>query len=106
MRSSELAKECGVSVLALRCDDDGPRFVADISDGTIKAENVVVATGPYQRPAIPPLLRDNTHLFQVHASEYRNLAKSLAYGDAYAAFLDTSPTPNNLPECILLGCLG
>jgi putative flavoprotein involved in K+ transport len=63
---------CGVSVLGLRCADDGPGFVAETSDGTIKAENVVVATGPYQRPAIPRLLRDNTHLFQVHASEYRN----------------------------------
>jgi putative flavoprotein involved in K+ transport len=62
---------CGVAVMRLRRADDGPDFVAETSDGVIAAENVVVATGPYQRPLTPGLLRDEA-VFQVHASGYRN----------------------------------
>ncbi len=47
-------------------------FVAETSDGTIEARNAVVATGPYQRPLQPDLLRDQPGLFQVHASRYAN----------------------------------
>jgi putative flavoprotein involved in K+ transport len=63
---------CGVSVTALRCRDGGSGFVAETSDGSIEADNVVVATGPYQRPVMPALLRDGIDLFQVHASRYSN----------------------------------
>nr|MBA2402053.1 NAD(P)-binding domain-containing protein [Bradyrhizobium sp.] len=37
----------------------------------IEANNVVVATGPYQRPLVPHLLSDHP-VFQLHASGYRN----------------------------------
>ena len=47
-------------------------FIAETSDGAIEADNVVVATGPYQRAVIPAVLRDGIELFQVHASRYRN----------------------------------
>jgi putative flavoprotein involved in K+ transport len=63
---------CGVAVTALRCRDGGSGFVAETSHGPIEADHVVVATGPYQRPAIPALLRDELNVFQVHASQYRN----------------------------------
>jgi putative flavoprotein involved in K+ transport len=62
---------CGVEVTRLR--RDGERFVAETSDGTIEAENVVVATGPYQRPKPAPLL-DRLDIFKVHASDYRSPA--------------------------------
>jgi putative flavoprotein involved in K+ transport len=39
--------------------------------GLVSASNVVVATGPYQRPVIPNLLADDCNLFQVHASAYK-----------------------------------
>jgi putative flavoprotein involved in K+ transport len=60
---------CGVAVTRLRRADDG--FVAETPDGVIAANNVVVATGPYQRPLMPDLLRDEA-IFQVHASGYKN----------------------------------
>lgn len=63
---------CGVSVIALRRRDDGSGFVAETSDSFIEAENVVVATGPYQRPVVPPLLHDDTGVFQLHANRYRS----------------------------------
>ena len=46
-------------------------FIAETADGTIEADNVVVATGPYQRALVPDLLRDHP-VFQVHASRYKN----------------------------------
>jgi len=61
---------CGVEVTKLRRADNA-RFIAEISDGTIEADNVVVATGPYQR-AVIPALRESIKLFQVHASRYAN----------------------------------
>jgi putative flavoprotein involved in K+ transport len=63
---------CGVAVTSLRCRDGASGFVAEISDGVIEADNVVVATGPYQRPIIPALLRDDADVFEVHASRYTN----------------------------------
>jgi putative flavoprotein involved in K+ transport len=62
---------CGVAVKALRRRDSSFGFVADTSDGLIEAANVVVATGPYQRPIIPTLLSHDDAIFQVHASRYR-----------------------------------
>src|SRR5206468_8303572 len=62
---------CGVTVTALRGRDGATGFRAETSDGTIEADNVVVATGPYQRPIVPALLPDDAGLFQVHASRYR-----------------------------------
>jgi putative flavoprotein involved in K+ transport len=61
---------CGVAVTRL-AQRDGGGFIAETADGTIAANNVVVATGPYQRNLVPDLLRDHP-VFQVHASGYRN----------------------------------
>jgi putative flavoprotein involved in K+ transport len=63
---------CGVAVRALRRRESSFGFVADTSDGLIEAANVVVATGPYQRPIIPTLLSHDPAIFQVHASRYHN----------------------------------
>ena len=62
---------CGVEVTQLRRRDGAPGFVAETADGTIEANNVVVATGPYQRALVPDLLREHP-VFQVHASKYQN----------------------------------
>ncbi len=63
---------CGVNVT--RLSQDGAGFIAETSDGTIAANNVVVATGPYQRPLHASPFA-NAGLFQVHASHYRNPAQ-------------------------------
>jgi putative flavoprotein involved in K+ transport len=61
---------CGVAVTRLS-RRDGAGFIAETTDGTITADNVVVATGPYQRNLVPDLLGDHP-VFQVHAADYRN----------------------------------
>jgi putative flavoprotein involved in K+ transport len=62
---------CGVEVTRLRRRDGASGFVAETAGGAIEANNVVVATGPYQRALIPDLLRGHP-VFQVHASKYQN----------------------------------
>jgi putative flavoprotein involved in K+ transport len=62
---------CGVEATRLRRRDGAAGFIAETTDGTIEAANVVVATGPYQRALVPDLLRGDG-IFQVHASRYQN----------------------------------
>jgi putative flavoprotein involved in K+ transport len=46
-------------------------FVAETTAGPIQAKNVVIATGPFQRPRIPALLTDAPWIHQIHAAAYR-----------------------------------
>lgn len=62
---------CGIEVTRLRRREGASGFVAETAAGAVEADNVVVATGPYQRALVPDLLRDQP-VFQVHASNYRN----------------------------------
>jgi len=64
---------CGVAVTALRAANSGRGFVVDTSVGErIESENVVVATGPYQRAIVPEMIDEQAGIMQVHASRYRN----------------------------------
>jgi putative flavoprotein involved in K+ transport len=62
----------GVEVEMLRRTEGGPGFRAQTSDGVIEAANVVVATGPFQRPLIPTAVPADAGLTQIHSSAYRN----------------------------------
>ena len=62
---------CPVAVTSVRRVPGRARFAVETSAGTVEAANVVLATGPYQRPAVPAILADG-EIFQVHSSRYRN----------------------------------
>lgn len=63
---------CGVEVTELiRKPEDG-RFLATTSQGTVEASNVVIATGPFQRPVIPQVLPANPNITQIHSADYKN----------------------------------
>jgi putative flavoprotein involved in K+ transport len=49
-----------------------PGFRAETTDGTVDARFVVAATGPFQRPVIPPIVPDGAIPLQIHSSGYRN----------------------------------
>ncbi len=66
---------CGVEVLALHKRENGSGFRADTSAGIIEAKNVVLATGPFQRPLIPTLVPVEAEIMQVHSNAYRNPAQ-------------------------------
>lgn len=66
---------CGVEVTALYRQANGTGFRAETSRDPIEAARVVVATGPFQRPVIPAIVRPEAGVFQVHASGYRDPAQ-------------------------------
>jgi putative flavoprotein involved in K+ transport len=61
---------CGVTVTNLAQNADG--FVADTTEGRVAARNVVLATGPFQKPRIPPLVPEDSGIAQIHSHGYRN----------------------------------
>lgn len=51
----------------------GDAYVAETSQGVLKAKRIVVATGPFQVPFIPPPATQlDPELAQIHSAEYRN----------------------------------
>jgi putative flavoprotein involved in K+ transport len=64
---------CGVRVIDLRQKPGAQRLVVKSTDATIEADNIIVATGPFQEPAIPRFAAAMPpRVFQVHSSRYRN----------------------------------
>ena len=63
---------CGVEVTSVRRNAGRAGFRVQTTDGTIEARYVVAATGPFQRPVIPPVVEDDAGLLQMHSSGYRN----------------------------------
>ena len=64
---------CGVEVTAVTKAEGKSGFRAETSEGVIEAEYVIAATGPFQRPVIPPLVpADAAGIFQIHSNGYRN----------------------------------
>jgi putative flavoprotein involved in K+ transport len=48
-------------------------YVVTTADEKLTASQVVVATGPFQVPSVPPIARDlDESVFQVHSADYRN----------------------------------
>jgi putative flavoprotein involved in K+ transport len=68
----------GVEVTALR--KQGDTFIADTSHGTIEARKIIAATGPFQKPIIPPLVPPQGDLTQLHSAHYRNPGRLPAGG--------------------------
>jgi len=65
---------CGVEVKSLKKKAHGTGFRAETSEGVIEAAQVVVATGPFQRPIIPAVIPATAGVVQMHSSAYRNPA--------------------------------
>jgi putative flavoprotein involved in K+ transport len=63
---------CGVEVTSVRKNLGAPGFGVQTSHGTIHARFVVAATGPFQRPVIPPIVGGDTGIAQLHSAAYRN----------------------------------
>lgn len=66
---------CGVEVTSLSRKPDGSGFIAETTQGTIEAKNVVAATGPFQKPVIPPFVPADSGITQIHSASYRNPAQ-------------------------------
>lgn len=66
---------CGVEVTEVSKSADGLGFDIETSHGPLHARNVVAATGPFQKPAIPPLVPARDGLTQIHSTAYHSPEK-------------------------------
>ena len=67
----ELPVKLNTRVASLRVSNGG--YLAETDDGALAAKNVVVATGPFQTPYVPPIAEDlSSETTQMHSTEYRN----------------------------------
>jgi putative flavoprotein involved in K+ transport len=66
---------CGVEVTRVQRKAGEAAFTVETSDGVIEARNLVAATGPFQRPIIPPIVPEEAGLLQIHSYNYRNPAQ-------------------------------
>jgi putative flavoprotein involved in K+ transport len=67
----DLPVRLSTRVVALWADTDG--YMLATQDETLQARNVVVATGPFQAPAVPSLAaRLDDAVTQLHSSEFHN----------------------------------
>jgi putative flavoprotein involved in K+ transport len=62
----------GVEVTEVIKNAAHPGFLVKTSDGTFEANNVVAATGPFQRPVIPPVIPADVPIIQIHSNTYKN----------------------------------
>ncbi|MEO0622816.1 MAG: NAD(P)/FAD-dependent oxidoreductase [Pseudomonadota bacterium] len=62
----------GVEVTSVERLDGEAGFQVETSAGSLVAQRVVAATGPFQKPLVPPLVPENTRVTQLHSSAYRN----------------------------------
>jgi putative flavoprotein involved in K+ transport len=65
----------GVEVTSVRRNDGRRGFQVETSAGAIEASYIVAATGPFQRPTIPPVVPDSAGIPQMHSAAYRNPAQ-------------------------------
>ena len=62
----------GVEVRKVRRNERRPGFAIETSDGSYEARRVVLATGAFQQPSIPPIAPRDGSLTQLHSADYRN----------------------------------
>lgn len=65
----------GVEVKSVTRLSTDSGFKVETSDGEILAKYVVAATGPFQKPAIPPVVPESATIHQLHSSDYHNPAQ-------------------------------
>lgn len=61
---------CGEAVTSLTREGEGFRAVT--AAGEVLAKNVVVATGPFQKPVFPAMIPESAGVMQIHSNHYRN----------------------------------
>ena len=62
----------GVEVKSVTKNSTDAGFKVVTSEGEIRAKYVVAATGPFQKPAIPPVVPEHIAIHQLHSSDYHN----------------------------------
>lgn len=61
-----------ISVHCVKKQKNNRGFIVETSAGTYHANHIVSATGPYQKPVIPPIAPKHEKLYQIHSTAYFN----------------------------------
>lgn len=70
-KTHQLPVQLNTKVLALKPSPEG--YVIETDSETYRAKQVVIATGPFQRPFTPPISQGLApDVFQIHSSQYKN----------------------------------
>ena len=64
--------ETGVEVQNIVKNKHKKGFSVSTNKGMLLANNIVVATGPFQKPLIPKIAPQDTSLYQIHSDHYKN----------------------------------
>jgi len=62
----------GVAVRKVERNARQPGYTVETTEGAIEAHRVVAATGPFQKPVIPPIAPNDAGITQIHSADYRN----------------------------------
>ncbi len=69
--SFDLPVKLNAKVVSL--EQTGDKYLVRTADGVFGADQVVVATGPFQIPFVPPIVDEpDGEVFQIHSAGYRN----------------------------------
>lgn len=63
---------CGVEVKVVHRHVGRFGFRVETSDGVLEANNVIAATGPFQRPVLPAVVSEDAGCMHIHSNAYRN----------------------------------
>lgn len=72
VRKYNLPVRTGIEVKRVVRNSDRPGFTIDTNEGVIRANRVVAATGPFQKPVIPAIAPKDSNLHQIHSAAYFN----------------------------------
>lgn len=62
----------GVEVTKATRIKNGTAFRIDTTDGVVDADNIIAATGPFQKPVYPAIIPHSDDLLQIHSNAYFN----------------------------------
>lgn len=74
-KKNDVPVRCGVDVTSVTRLADTNSYLIETSQGSIEAKNIIVATGPFQKPIIPTVIPEGAGFHQMHSSRYRNPAQ-------------------------------
>ncbi|UXN06606.1 flavin-containing monooxygenase [Bartonella sp. HY761] len=64
--------ETGVEVTCVTPNEGRYGYTVETTNGVIEAKNIVIATGPFQKPIIPAIAPLGSDLYQIHSADYYN----------------------------------
>ena len=68
----ELPIQQGSCVQQVIRNTESTGFVVTTADGVYTCHHIVAATGPFQHPSIPPIVPEDSGLYQCHSADYKN----------------------------------